>query len=151
MILGVDTDILVNFVMEGAPNHRAARRFVAETIENDAQLGLVAQSMHEFIHVTTDPRRFENPLSMSDALRYGRALWDGGSVVRVTPSPSVFHRTLDLLSALKLGRKRILDTALAATLEESGIEVLATFNARHFEIFNFLEIVVPDDGNRPIS
>ena len=151
MIVGIDTDILVNYVMKGAPSHPAARRFIGEMLESDGQLGIVAQTLHELIHVCTDVRRFENPLSMGEAIRYSRAFWDGGGVVRVTPSPAVFHRTLDLLSTLKLGRKRILDTALAATLEAAGIEIIATFNARHFEIFNFLEVIVPDDGNRPRS
>ena len=143
MIVAVDTDVLVNWLMKGAPRHAAARRFVDEAIENNDQLGIAAQTMHELIHICTDARRFEKPLSTDEAIDYSRKLWDGGGVVRLAPSSAVFHRTLDLLSTLKLGRKRILDTVLAATLEASGIEILATFNAKDFEIFNFLEVVVP--------
>lgn len=146
MIVGVDTDVLVNWVMSGAPHHAAARRFVEEMVDNDDELGIAAQTIHELVHICTDARRFENPLTMAQAIGYSRSLWDGGGVVRVAPTPTVLHRTLDLLSTLKLGRKRILDTAFAATLEASGIEVLATFNAKHFEIFSFLEVIVPDGG-----
>jgi predicted nucleic acid-binding protein len=45
-----------------------------------------------------------------------------------------------------LGRKRILDTALAATLEAARIRRLATFNGRDFEVFGFLEVVEPGVG-----
>jgi len=100
--------------------------------------------MYELIHVCTDARRFENPLSMDEAVGYSRALWDGGEVARLLPSATVFHRALELLSSLKLGRKRILDTALAATLEAASVAQLATFNARDFEVFGFLNVIVPE-------
>lgn len=41
------------------------------------------------------------------------------------------------------GRKRILDTALAATLEAAGVSRLATLNGRDSQVFGFLEIVDP--------
>lgn len=53
------------------------------------------------------------------------------------------NRTLEFLDSLSLGRKRILDTALAATLELAGVRRLATFNRKDFEVFPFLELVSP--------
>ncbi len=84
-------------------------------------------------------------MSMDAAIGYSRSIWDASDVRRLSPSAAVFHRTLELLSTLKLGRKRILDTALAATLEACSVERLATFNDKDFEIFGFLDIVVPED------
>ena len=49
----------------------------------------------------------------------------------------------DLLTRFRLGRKRILDTALAATMEAAGIKKLATLNKKDFEVFPFLELIVP--------
>ena len=46
-----------------------------------------------------------------------------------------------MIRTLNLGRKRILDTAFAATLEAAGVQRLATFNARDFAVFPFLEVV----------
>jgi predicted nucleic acid-binding protein len=97
--------------------------------------------MHEFLHVATDPRRFENPLSMSDGLRWARSLWGADEVLRILPAPGVLDRTIELLGQLRLGRKRILDTALAATLEFAGVPRLATFNPADFRPFTFLELV----------
>ncbi len=131
--------------MDGAPRHEAARQFLAEIVENGHQLGIAVQTLHEQIHICTDSRRFEKPLSMDEAIGYSRSLWDAFEVVRLLPSAAVFHRTLELLSTLKLGRKRILDTALAATFEACSVERLATFNDKDFEIFGFLDVVVPED------
>jgi hypothetical protein len=70
--------------------------------------------------------------------------------------PSVLARVVDLMKRYSLGRKRILDTALAATLECSGVGRLATLNLRDFKIFPFLELVSPgeiraDQESAPLS
>lgn len=86
---------------------------------------------------------------MEEALRRIWAIWDSEEVVRVTPSPEVLPRTLELLAEFQLGRKRILDTALAVTLELAGVRRLATFNPGDFKIFEFLEIVDPFEARTP--
>ena len=136
--------MLVSWVMAGAPRHRAAHRLLdTEVREHGSSLGIAPQVMHEFLHVSTDPRRFENPLSMQAGLRWSRSLWNASEVVRILPAPGVLDRTLELLERLRLGRKRILDTALAATLELAGVRRLATFNPGDFRSFAFLELVAP--------
>lgn len=141
-MLALDTDVLVAWAMAGSPRHEWARGlFAAEVQGQGGSLALTPQVMHELLHVVTDPRRFENPLSMADALRLARRLWDSEDIVRVFPAPEVVPRTLELMAALRLGRKRILDTALAATLECAGIGRLATFNSADFAIFRFLDLV----------
>lgn len=144
MTLAIDTDVLVSWAMHGAPHHRAARDFVRCEIESrDTAFGFTSQVLFEFLHVVTDARRFERPMPMQQALALTRALWDAPETVRVAPGPAVPHRTMELLDTLRLGRKRILDTALAATLESSGITRIATFNGSDFTAFAFLEVVDP--------
>jgi predicted nucleic acid-binding protein len=145
VILGVDTDVLVAWVMTGTPLHSAIRRlFEAEIRERGGQLALTPQVVQEFLHVSTDPRRFERPLSMAEALRVCRSLTEAKEILWVLPTRDVLPRTLDLLETFKLGRKRILDTALAATLECAGVHRLATLNTRDYELFSFLELVGPE-------
>ncbi len=142
MILALDTDVLVSWAMAGSPGHETARRlFAAEVKERRGSLALAPQVVHEFLHVVTDQRRFELPLSMGEALRLVGRLWDAEEVVRIFPAPEVMPRTLELMAALRLGRKRILDTALAATLECAGVRRLATFNPADFGLFKFLDLV----------
>ena len=142
MILGIDTDVLVNWAMAGAPHHRAARRLIeTEVRERKSRLGITPQVLFEFVHVSTDPRRFENPLPMDRAIDLTRTIWDAEETVRLVPGPTVVHRALVLIAGLRLGRKRILDTVLAATLEGAGVRRLATLNERDFDGFAFLEIV----------
>ena len=147
MILGIDTNVLVSWIVVGSPQHSVAYDLIkTEVGERGSSLALTPLVVHEFLHVVTDTKRFATPLSMSEALQR-----DSEEVVRVMPSLRVLPRTLELMADLQLGRKRILDTALAATLELAGIRRLATFNPSDFKIFKFLEIIsTPRPGLRPI-
>lgn len=143
MTLALDTDVLVNWQIRGTQFHSEASRLIAREVRRQGSLGLVPQVLYEFIHVGTDPRRFETPLSMEEAIRRAGALWESREVVRIIPRPVVPRRALELLSRRSLGRKRILDTVLAATLEAAGIRRLATFNSGDYAGFPFLDIVTP--------
>jgi predicted nucleic acid-binding protein len=80
-------------------------------------------------------------MTMEHALESAWTLWHAPEVERLLPAPTVVPRTLELMETLGLGRKRILDTALAATLEAAGVRRLATFNAADYRVFPFLEVV----------
>lgn len=143
MTIALDTDVLVNWVMEGTAFHLVARQFVERQLRKGEKVALTPSVLNEFVHVTTDPRRFPSPFRMKDAVTRAREIWSAPEVVRIDPAPEVVFRTLQLLDSLSLGRKRILDTALAATLELAGVRRLATFNKKDFEIFPFLDLVSP--------
>ena len=140
--LALDTDVLVGWAHAGARRHRESRRLVEREIgQLGGRLGLTPQVVFELLRVVTDPRRFEEPLSMEEAGELVRQLWGSPEVDRIPSSPRVVPHTLELLRTHRLGRKRIFATALAATLELAGIRRLATWNAGDFEGFEFLELV----------
>jgi predicted nucleic acid-binding protein len=144
VIVGVDTDVLVAWTIRESPFHQRVRRWLRGLVAADGlRLGLTPQVGHEWLHVVTDPRRFAAPPPLTEAVEMLRGVWESQEVVEVLPGPRVLARTLDLLRRHRLGRKRILDTALAATLENAGIERLATFNGRDYRVFPFLEPIEP--------
>ena len=144
MIFALDTDALVHWQMAGTEHHDGTRTFIEEVVRTDgARLGLTAQVLHEFLHVTTDHRRFSRPMTMSQALQRTRELWSDPECERLLPGAEVVSRTLTLIEKYNLGRKRILDTALAATLESVKVSRLITLNGRDFKIFPFIEVINP--------
>ena len=144
MIIVLDTDVLVHWLMAGAPHHRVVRAWVEQEIaERESQLGLTAQVVCELVHVVSDERRFATPMPMSDAIARARDLWVAPEVVRLMPGPECMLRTLSLLRQHQLGRKRVLDTMLAATIETAGLTRLATLNERDYRVFSFLELINP--------
>lgn len=150
MTLGIDTDVLVNWAMSGAPQHRAARTLLEDQIvARETPIAITPQVLFEFIHVVTDRRRFERPMDMDGAVSVARNLWEARETIRVLPGSTMLHRVLELLDGLRLGRKRILDTALAVTLADAGVHRLATFNAKDYEVFAFVEVVDPKAPKAP--
>ncbi len=144
MIVALDTDVLVHWQVAGTVHHEAVAAWISQLLRVDSsKIGLTAQVLCEFIHVVTDPRRLASPMPMTKAVRRSRDLWDAPEVIRLMPEPETFHRTLSLLVKHGLGRKRTLDTMLAATLESAGVSRLATLNTRDYQLFSFLEFTDP--------
>jgi hypothetical protein len=72
---------------------------------------------------------------MDDALDRAQLWWEAREVRPVLPSMASTHLTLKWLQAHWLGRKRLLDTQLAATYAAAGVTSLLTSNSADFAVF----------------
>jgi len=124
-VIGIDTSFLVAFELREHPSHHSART-LAESRREEG-FAMSTQIPAEFLHVVTDPRRF--------------AGWRAREVRIVPTGDAVGVRFLDLVRHHHLGRKRLLDTLLAATYLEAGVHVIATTDARDFGHFEGLGVV----------
>ena len=97
----------------------------------------------EFLHVVTDERRFAPPLTMPEALDWIQEFLANPSVSLLEPTQASTNQTLRWMRQFNLGRKRILDTHLAAILHTSGVRRLLTSNPADFAVFGVLETVTP--------
>lgn len=144
MSLALDTNVLIPWLVLSAPGHADVRALVDSELRRDGgRLALAPQVCWEFLHVVTDERRFQRPCTMEQATALLRAVWNSRETDRLPASGEVVPRVLELMTEHRLGRKRILDTALAATLEAAGVRRLATYNVRDYACFPFLEPVRP--------
>lgn len=146
MSLAVDTDVLIPWLVATTPRHGEAHGLIAAEIRQGGRVAIAPQVCWEFLHVVTDERRFERPCSMVEATALLRAVWNARETERLAAPAEVLPRVLALMAEHRLGRKRILDTALAATLEASGIRRLATYNVPDYGCFSFIEAVSPAAG-----
>jgi hypothetical protein len=80
---------------------------------------------------------------MREAISWLRDFLGAPSVAMIHPTDASFNQTLDWMQQHNLGRKRILDTHLAAILRTNGVSRLLTSNPSDFKIFGQLEIVSP--------
>jgi predicted nucleic acid-binding protein len=97
----------------------------------------------EFLHVSTDVRRFAPPLTMTEAIDWVEAFMQNPAVSLVLPTDTSVKQTFNWMRQLQLGRKRILDTELAAILHTSGVRRLLTSNPADFMVFNVFDVVTP--------
>ena len=78
---------------------------------------------------------------MSEALAAGRYWWEADETDQLHPAPKSVAVFFDWMTRHRLGRKRILDTLLAATLHEAGVKSLLTLNPDDFRIFGCFELL----------
>lgn len=144
MVSGVDTTFLVELEMLESSRHAAAHQYLkARVLDAGHPLALAPQVLTEWIHVATDPKRFERPLDMAEAARRAQFWWRAKEVRQVFPGPEAIELFWDWMERFRLGRKRLLDTQLAATYHAAGIGQIVTTNARDFSVYGCFEVVTP--------
>ena len=142
-MIGLDCNILVQLAIADHPaNGRTLAAVQAETASN---IALIFPSLvvNEFLHVVTDPRRFDPPLTMNEAMEWIEDFLRNPQVALIEPARMSMDQTLRWMRQFNLGRKRILDTHLAAVLHTGGVHRLMTSNPADFTIFGVFEIITP--------
>ena len=140
---GFDSGFLVAAELAEHVDHAAARSELARLLALGDRFALTPQVLTEFIHVVTDPRRFAQPLEMTEARRLAEQWWTARDVDQVFPGDEAVRQFLAWLEVHRLGRKRLLDTLLAATYRSAKINSLLTTNPHDFEVLGGFTCIVP--------
>jgi len=80
---------------------------------------------------------------MAEAIALARVYLNRANVECVQIGASAVDRTLTLLETHGLGRNRIADTLLVATLLEHGVRELITCNDADFRVFEGISCLYP--------
>jgi len=140
---GIDTGFLVAAEVVEHANHQAARAKIAAFVAAGDGFALAPQVLAEFIHVVTDGKRFTAPLSVDAARDLAQKWWTAQEVIRVIPGEAAVAQFFDWHRTHGLGRKRILDTLLAATYRSAGINSILTTDAKDFAGLGGFQCVEP--------
>jgi predicted nucleic acid-binding protein len=141
---GIDTNVLIYAHLPALAEHAAVRRFLLDQLgQPGVTLVVTPLILHEFVHVITDPRRFDPPVPMAEALSLARRYLGRSNVECAAVDESAVRSALDLLERHGLGRKRIADALLAATLFRHGVRELITCNPSDFELFALFRLIDP--------
>ncbi len=140
-MIGADTTFLVQLEAVEHPDHESALALLhREIVTPSVPLGIAPMVIAEFLHIVTDSRRFSSPLSMEVATRRARYWWSCHEVTHVFPNSESLSLTLDWIDLHRLGRKRILDTQLAAAYWAAGIKTVITSNPSDFKVLGLQTI-----------
>lgn len=141
-MIGVDTSFLVGLAVREHPTHdRCWELFESEMLGQAGSMALSPQVLAEFCHVVTDPRRFERPLEMFEAIELSEQWWSSEECWPVTVDVEVGALFLTWMHEFRLGRKRLLDTLLAASYHLAGVKRLASTDWRDFERYGVFDLV----------
>jgi len=140
---GLDCNILVQLALADHPANAATVASVHAEAQREGALGFPPLVVTEFLHVVTDAKRFGPPLTMTEALNWIEDFMANPAVDLLPPTQASVRQMLRWLRQFNLGRKRILDTHLAAVLHTAGVRRLLTSNPADFAVFGVLETVAP--------
>lgn len=141
---GLDTSVLIPLASAEHPQHLAATRLVrAEVQSAGAQIAVVPLVLAEFVHAVSDPKRFERPKSVTEAVGWLEHFVSLPEVVLLMPEPRAMFLWLEWMRTYRLGRKRTLDTQFAASLHVAGVRRLLTANPADFEVLGVFEVLAP--------
>ena len=140
---GLDTGFLVAAAIAQHPLHQNAKAILAQLVTSGNRFSLAPQVLAELIHVVTDPKRFTQPLSVDAARDLAEQWWNASDVDHVFPDHEATTQFIDWHRQHHLGRKRLLDTLLAATYYSAGIRSILTTNAKDFVLFPALTCISP--------
>jgi predicted nucleic acid-binding protein len=142
-MIGLDCNILVQLAFADHPANAKTLEVVQVETNKGERLVFPSLVVAEFLHVTTDDRRFAPPLTMAEALAWIDDFLKNPAVSLLEPTPASMDQTLRWMRQFSMGRKRILDTQLAAILHTGGVRRLLTSNPADFKVFGVLETVIP--------
>lgn len=116
----VDANVLLHSVDSSSPHHEAARAWLDDALSSDLPTGFAWLVLLAFLRVSTNPRLYEQPLSVSEALDHiDRWLAQPHSLI---VAPGRRHAALlrTLLEPLGAGGNLTTDAHLAALALEHG-------------------------------
>ena len=140
---GLDCNILIQLALADHPAHATTLRAVQNEVTQGNELVLTSLVVTEFLHVVTDSRRFAPPLTTTEAIDWIEEFLSNSSVKQLESTEVSLRQSLQWMRQFNLGRKRILDTHLAAILHTHQVARLLTSNPGDFAIFDVLEIITP--------
>ena len=143
MKIGVDTTFLVQMSVVEHPGHTAAREEMERRLAAGDTFVMAPQVVSELVHIVTDARRFERPLGMAAALEKAQAWWEAKETEHALPTPESMDQFWNWMAEHRLGRKRLLDTMLAATYWGHGVRAILSSNARDYDTFGCFQVVSP--------
>ena len=140
-MIGLDTCFLIDLYWQDSPRNKNARTLFSKIVKDDSvQLAIYFNCFNEFLHVITDPKRFENAFSIAEAIDVIDFWCDLDRVKVLYPDDTSFKRTLAWMNMYKLGRNRVNDTQMAACYLSNNITSIITANPKDFEIFQSFEL-----------
>jgi predicted nucleic acid-binding protein len=145
-MIGLDTSILVAHAIVEHPQHEASHQWLDEALAKVHAFAITSGLLAEFIHIVTDARRFETPLSFSEALERATFLGEAREVTLLSADDVVNAQWLKWLVDFQLGRKRLLDTLIAVIWHVAGIREICTLNPRDFKVFEVFQMHCIGEG-----
>ena len=126
----IDTNVLVQSRIPGAPGHDIARASMERAFRDPEPLRINRQVLREYLSVVTRPQTWPVAMSREDALDDVSRLM--GIFEILEDGPGVTEALVTLCREIAVGGRQIHDANIVATMVAHGERRLLTFNTADF-------------------
>ena len=118
-----DINLLLYANIAAYPEHPSARRWLEELLNGDQEVGIPAPVVFGFIRIATNPRIFDPPLAVDDAIERVTQWLARPQVHFLTPGPRHLEVAFRLLHQMGSAGNLTTDAQLAALAIEHQAEL----------------------------
>ncbi len=136
----IDTNVLVNARVLGAPDHDIARARLGRIVREREPMRISRQVVREYLAVVTRPQIWSDPLTLNEVLEDVDRLITNFDILE--DGPAVTQTLVALLRDVAVGGRQIHDANIVATMLAHGENRLLTFNVSDFRRYgDWIELV----------
>ena len=140
----IDTNVLVYRADQDSTFHLPSVNLISRGLRGDISLCLAPQNLTEFYAVMTNPKRVTNPIDpMAARVEIERYL-QSQNIRKIYQTADLIPKLLELINQYPPTRQQIFDLQLIATMLVNDITRIYTFNAKHFQPYQEIEVIVPE-------
>ena len=140
----VDTNILIYRADQDSIFHLPSVNLINCGLKGEVSLCLAPQNLTEFYAVMTNPKRVTNPIAPVDARVEIERYLQSQNIRKIYQNADLIPTLLKLIDKYPPTRQQIFDLQLIATMLVNNITRIYTFNAKHFQPYQEIEVTVPD-------
>ena len=95
-----DANLLLYAYDASSPHHERAAAWWNQCLSGTETVGLAHVVVFSFVRIGTNPRAFQNPMTVIEAVQHVRAWIAQPNVILLAPGPNHIEETLKLIEAL---------------------------------------------------
>ena len=140
----IDTNVLVYRADQDSTFHLPSVNLISRGLRGDISLCLAPQNLTEFYAVMTNPKRVTNPIDPVAARVEIERYLQSQNIRKIYQTADLIPKLLELINQYPPTRQQIFDLQLIATMLLNDITRIYTFNAKHFQPYQEIEVIVPE-------
>lgn len=117
-----DVNVLVEGFRTESEHHQVCRSLLTAAVASDQAYGISELTLSAFIRIVTNPRIFDRPSTLDEALEFCAALTRSANSVRISPGPRHWDIFTRLCRDAHIKGDTITDAYFAALAIEHGCE-----------------------------
>lgn len=139
----LDTNILI-YASNPLSNFQSqAKKMLKQVLDRRLNGCISIQNLYEFYAVTTDPKRIEGSLKLSEVQEILKNYVEAENLPKIFPKETNHFNFLSLVMEYQIVKQEIFDAYLVATMMDNNVQTIYTADEGFFKKFEFLEVVNP--------